>query len=1090
MRAEIITVGSEIIIGDIVDSNSQYISKKMAEIGIDVFYHTSVGDNAKRLKSVFATAFKKADIIILSGGLGPTRDDITKESITEILQLRPSLNGEAYDNFKRFFQKRGLDIPSNQEKQYVYPLGSKLFPNDLGTACGCSLESEKKTVIMLPGVPEELRHMLDRYVLPYLKERSEEKIVSRHIKITKYTESQVESALEDVMDNENPTVAVYARGSYVEIRITAKADDDNKAEAKILPYLTAIRNTFGTNVFNDSGLSFEEEIVRQLKNKAMTVSICESCTGGLLSSKITSVNGSSEVLQYAQTTYANEKKSLFANVTKEVIKENGAVSEDAAGQMAIGTRFRAQSSIAVAITGIAGPTGGTPEKPVGTVYIAVSNREDIIIKQFDFGNIGREAIREQASINAMIMVKMFLNSLKVKGAHIYKTKEFMKKTKQKLNSTVGKGALAYRILNIVLVCIIAVSAWEIGKYVYQSVSNLLLQNKTQSGYGRDTGIEMPPGYLRDFAYLYEQNQDVKGYLKVDGTKINYPITQARDNDYYLSRDFNKDKSKYGTVYFDYRNDIRSRNTNTIAYGHNMNDGQMFNELLKYRKVDFVKEHPVIEMDTVYEKGKYDVFAVMMTNVDPAQGDVFDYLTDIDYKSKRHFNQFIANVRKRSYINIDVDVNFGDEILTLSTCDDIDFYNSRFVVLARRRNENNGPAKIDNATQNTDVLMPQEWYRSNGKAVPSNSLYADVGSVDFYSAGNDTPESNEEYKNFLSNQSNSSFDPNFEQQLNADTDGGKDSITNADGQNDNSGEGEQPKPPSNNGPDIPSGGGQPESPPPPPPDNGGGTVVDGNFIFTTYGYGHGVGMSQYGANEYAKIGYNYERILKHYYTGITLSSNGLSGSTTLSVRAGGSNKTGDISYITAGIAQAEMGGSFQSEALKAQIIAAHTFVREANNKGITPYVPFRTPSSHMLSLAKDVENKILTYGGKVVYTPYFAMSSGMTQSSSDMWGGKYPWLQPVDSSVDRNVKKPLYYMDYKNNYNISAVELKSKLENTFGVTLSNNPHNWFKNVVKNGSGYIISINLDDKKTIRGRDIREKVFTTQSFKSHAFDITYNR
>lgn len=1078
MRAEIITVGTEIIIGDIVDSNSQYISKKMSQIGIDVFYHTSVGDNSKRLKAVFATAFKKADIVILVGGLGPTMDDLTKETITDILQLRPALNGDAYDNFKRFYQKRGLEIPSDQEKQYIYPSGAVLFPNEIGTACGCSLESDKKTIILLPGVPQEMELMLDKYVVPYLSKKSGETIVSRHIKITRYTESQVEDALSDIINNANPTVGIYAKNSYVEVRITAKAESEEKAESMIMPYLTAIRNTFQTSVFNDSSLSFEEEIVRQLKNKSMTISICESCTGGLLASKITSVSGASMVMEYAQTTYSNDKKNIFADVSKNVLKENGAVSEEAAGQMAIGTRFKTKSSIAVSITGIAGPQGGSPQKPVGTVYIAVSNKEDIIIKQFNFKNIGREAIREAATINAMIMVKMFLNSLKVKDSEIYKVKDFMKKTKQTLKTSIGKGALMYRILNIFLIAVIAISVWEIGKYAYESVSNFLLQRKMESGYGKDTGIELPPGYLRDFAYLYGENEDVKGYLKVNGTKVNYPIVQGNDNQYYLRNDFYKNRSKYGTVFFDYRNDIKDRDVNTIVYGHNMNDGQMFNDLLKYKEVDFFKEHPTLQMDTVYEKGTYDIFAVLMTNVSPNQGDVFDYTTLLDYNSKKQFNNFIEGAKKRSYINVDLDVSYGDEILTLSTCDDIDFYHSRFVVLAKRRKDGEQGANIQNSSQNNNVLMPQQWYRVNGEKVPDISEY-DASAYENISASTDVQEDSptvkdmEKYENVVNAPNTPNFDPNFEQQQGIDPniefspETAPPSLSQPD-----------PTPP----PDTPK-----PNPTPPPPPNVNGGDVNGDFVFTTYGYGHGVGMSQYGANEYAKKGYSYERILRHYYTNIDISTVNAKNEQ-LTVSANGSAKTGDISYITAGIAQAEMGSSFKKEALLAQLVAAHTFVKNANNKGSVPYVPFRTPTSKMLSFAKSVENKVITYGGNVVYTPYFAMSSGMTQSSSDMWGGNYPWLVPVDSSVDRNIKRPTYYMNYKNEYKISAVELKDKLERVFGVSLSNTPKNWFRDIVKNASGYVLSINLDGQKTIKGRYIREKVFTTQSFKSHAFDVKY--
>ncbi|MGL5973309.1 MAG: competence/damage-inducible protein A [Oscillospiraceae bacterium] len=1047
MRAEIINVGTEIIIGDIVNTNGQYISQKLANIGIDVHYHTSVGDNKNRLQTVFSTAFNKSDVIVLTGGIGPTEDDLTKDAIFEKLALNSVINNEAYEVFKNYFIKKGQDVPSGCEKQYAFPEGAVIFPNDVGTASGCAIISGRKTVILLPGPPNEAELMLTKYVIPFLAKTANEVIVSRHIKIIKYKESEVEEALSDIMGNFNPTVAIYAKRSYVEVRITAKSVNKRRAEELISPLFSAVKNTFDSYIFNDDSLTFEEETIRFLEEKGKTLSICESCTGGLLSARLTSVSGASNVLSFAQTTYRNDQKQKYAFVNKSILDKNTEVSEIVAGQMATGTRFKSKSHIAVSITGVAGPNGGTDENPVGTVYISVCDNDNIVIKRFNFNELKRDEIREQAVINAMIMIKMFVLGNKIEDISRYKTKAFTKGTNQKLKSDSKNKYKTF--ISFFIVFILAILLWESGKFVYK---NYISDNKQTLGIGGDVDFSsLPENYLKEFYYLYSENKDTKGYIKIDKTNIDFPVVQSKDNETYKNKNFDNKESKYGTTFFDYRNNIKQLDRNTVIYGNNFNDDIMFNDILKYKDIEFYKQNPTITMDTVYEKGDYQVFAAFMVNDNSEQGDIFEY-DKLDFESDQKFLEFIQEVNKRSYINTSVDILPEDSIITLSTQDNTEFNDSKFILMAKRQDDEIS-IDLTVAKQNQSPLMPQWWYQIK----QLNSDSSNTGDVDNLTVGG-FPEDSKNDSSDLNNNENDNQSNNLENN----------------GQNDNNSSGNGDN---NTGTPVP--------PPVEPPVND----LNGTFTFTTYGYGHGVGLSQYGANEYAKAGQNHEQILRKYYAGIKIENNGLSTGNSLSVSTLLGNKTDTIAYITAGIAMAEVGEGFKDEALKAQLIAAHNFVKEANKRGVTPFAPWKDPSSRLINLAKSVENKVITYGGNIIYTPYFAMSSGTTQSAKDMWGNNQPWLLATDSSLDKNVSKPTYYMNYKNYYTISANDLKAKLDKTFSVNLSNNPKNWFKDIKKNNSGYVLSLNLDNKKTVKGRDIREKVFTTQSFKSHAFDVSYS-
>lgn len=411
-NAELIAVGTEIILGDIVNTHSQYLSQKLAQLGINVFYHTSVGDNPARLRFTIEQAISRSDIVILSGGLGPTEDDLTKETVCEVLGLPLHQDAEALARMKAFFERIGREMTENNIKQSMVPDGAFVFQNDRGTAPGMAVEKDGKIVLLLPGPPSELIPMFEEQGYPYLESFSDAILVSRNFRVFGVGESMIEVKLGKMLNGENPTVALYAKQSEVLVRITAKADTKEKAAEMLEPVVGELYSILGDTVYGEDVNSLEEVVVPLLKEKGMKIATAESCTGGLLSQKITAIPGSSEVFECGVVSYANRIKHELLGVQEELLERYGAVSEQVAAAMSEGVLRLSGADIGVGITGIAGPGGGSAEKPVGTVYISVAVKGQETRTQlfhFAYGRKNeRDTIRYASAMNALDMVRRLL----------------------------------------------------------------------------------------------------------------------------------------------------------------------------------------------------------------------------------------------------------------------------------------------------------------------------------------------------------------------------------------------------------------------------------------------------------------------------------------------------------------------------------------------------------------------------------------------------------------------------------------------------------------------------------------------------------
>lgn len=416
MTAEIICVGTELLLGNIVNTNAAFLSEKLAYLGINCYFQTVVGDNRDRLLSVINTALSRADILIFSGGLGPTEDDLTKETVAEALGKKLIRNKWAEQEIADYFALRGRIPTDNNWKQADVIEGCEILYNKNGTAPGIFVSEGEKTVILLPGPPLELKSMFTDSVMPKLQQKCGQVFYSQTVKIVGPGESSVETQILDMLDTQdNPTIAPYAKTGEVHLRVTARAKDEKEAREKTAPVVEELYRRFGNAVYTtDADETLEMALTKLLIKKKYTMTTAESCTGGMIAARMVNAPGVSAVLKSGFITYANEAKEELLGVSHDTLEKFGAVSRETAEEMAEGAVKAAHTDAAVAVTGIAGPDGGTKEKPVGLVYIGVNVRGNVEVREYHFSG-SRQKIRESVTAAALTFLREKLLASEERG---------------------------------------------------------------------------------------------------------------------------------------------------------------------------------------------------------------------------------------------------------------------------------------------------------------------------------------------------------------------------------------------------------------------------------------------------------------------------------------------------------------------------------------------------------------------------------------------------------------------------------------------------------------------------------------------------
>ncbi len=414
MIAELIAVGTELLLGNVANTDAQIVSEKLSALGITVHHHTVVGDNPQRLTEALETARKRADIIITTGGLGPTYDDLTKQTICRAFGREMELHQDILEEIRSWFEtKMGKAMPENNVQQAMLPVGCTVFANPVGTAPGCAFQEGGVHVLMLPGPPFECQYMFEHQAAPYLERLTDGVIVSHEIRVFGMGESAVEEALREPMTQlTNPTLAPYAKTNECMVRATAKAATREAAEDLLRPLVEQVKGILGDVVYGVDVDSLEAVVSALLRERGLTLSAAESCTGGLIAKRMTDLPGASKVFRGGVVSYTNGVKAGVLGVPDALLEQYGAVSEPVARAMAEGCRRACGSDLAVSVTGVAGPDKDDWGNEVGTVYIALASREGTLCKRLSCGRgRGRGRVRTSAAHNAFDIIRRTLLGL-------------------------------------------------------------------------------------------------------------------------------------------------------------------------------------------------------------------------------------------------------------------------------------------------------------------------------------------------------------------------------------------------------------------------------------------------------------------------------------------------------------------------------------------------------------------------------------------------------------------------------------------------------------------------------------------------------
>jgi len=422
--AEVVSIGTELLLGQVLDTNSQFLAVELAKLGIESYFRSTVGDNKPRIRSVLRQALERSDILITTGGLGPTADDLTTECIADLLETELFFDEEIWDFIKKLFASRNFPIPDSNRKQALRPLGADILHNPVGSAPGMIWKlgeaeltkiglkdaSKPRVILTFPGVPRELTEMWHQIAVPFLRSHFAAGVLwSTELKHYGIGESALAEQYAHLLDLSNPTVAPYAGHAECRLRVTAKASTVEEAKALAAPVLEEIKRDSAHRCYGDDTDTLESVVGRLLKQGSLKLSVAESCTGGLVSQRLTDIPGSSSYIALNVVTYSNEAKMDILRVSQQTLDTEGAVSEKCAEEMAKGALLLGHADLALSITGIAGPDGGTAEKPVGTVFLGLAAKDFYVGKSLKLGKVsGRTEVRFRTSQEALNMVRLFL----------------------------------------------------------------------------------------------------------------------------------------------------------------------------------------------------------------------------------------------------------------------------------------------------------------------------------------------------------------------------------------------------------------------------------------------------------------------------------------------------------------------------------------------------------------------------------------------------------------------------------------------------------------------------------------------------------
>ncbi len=1041
MKAEIICVGTELLLGDIVNTNAQFISQQLSALGISVYHQQVVGDNPERLLQAAEIAKIRSDIVIFTGGLGPTDDDLTKQTIATLYKDTLVFNQAICDDIQDYFTRLGRQMTDNNRKQAFVPARGKYLENHFGTAPGIVFIDGEKMAVLMPGVPREMKPMMEKQVVPMLKKLVRGVIESRYVHTIGIGESALEEKIKILLDGTNPTMALYAGEGEVTVRITASAVDTVTANEMLDKAYRQLDSLIRDHIYGVDVENIETVLVNRLIADGKSVATAESCTGGKLSARITSVPGASGVFSLGVCTYSDRQKHNILGVSEEDLETYTAVSRPVVCRMAKGILEKSGADYAIATTGYAGPGGGTPQEPVGTVYIAVATAEQTFVKKCHFAG-ERARITHLACQSAFDLLRGVLYGIAdpevkiIDSFHEVETEEeepekkagFFRTFFTLITMIVLAGLLAWGYLwykndgNIMLqlpaVDLPAIVTRITEKFRKEpaEVSAVLTERQVSDFFSK--GFEQTT--IKTFDSLHAQNPDLEGWLTFRYSKNEFPVYSAVEN---LPDD--------GEIYFLPRGSIPE-----YTYISGLTKENFF-DLTDLQTVRDNSNFILFDTDGYTD---WQIFAVGTFS----RQDLAD-LTDTADKQ-----QYIVQIRARSLFDVDVSVKDADNLVVLVQ----NLGDERFVLAFAVKGSRNTFPSVDIKT----MAVYSDWYMAENNLTDETAADALLYAQEVYDRDNwllapvvvetpspEMPDVSEDMSERQSSQSSSQASSSQSASSAVKPTATPKATT-------------TPKPTAT--PAVtakPSPSATPVVTPTPSP------KVTPTPTPTAKPTATPVATPTPAATPTPVFTPTPEPTPAP--TPVPTPTPAPTPTPQpvgeiLTVTMNGQVVSGPAAQILSQIVAIEMSSSWNPEALKAQAIATHTYLHYQYASGVSaPAVSGRTsPSRTVVNAVSQVSDIIMTVGGRAVYTPYFASAAGRTNPAGQIWGTDHSHLQSVASAYD--------YMSsgYEKVYTIPAETMKSILDARIGTNLDlERAGEWFSVVDYTDGGYVRRMSIDGVTT---------------------------
>ena len=1091
MRAEIICVGTELLLGDIVNTNAQFIAQQLSALGISVYNQQVVGDNPERLYQAAEIAKIRSDIVIFTGGLGPTEDDLTKQTVASLYNDTLVFNQKICDDIEDYFIRIGRVMTENNRRQAYVPARGKYLENNYGTAPGIVFIDGEKLAILMPGVPREMKPMMTKQVVPMLSKLVRGAIVSRYVHVIGIGESALEEKISILLDSENPTMALYAKEGEVTVRLTALAVDKNTANEMLDRLYEKLDSLIHNNIYGVDVDNIETVLVNQLKSKGKTVATAESCTGGGLSARITSVPGASEVFSLGVCTYSDEQKHKILGVDEDDLSTYTAVSAPVAIQMAQGILKKADADYAIATTGYAGPGGGTPQEPVGTVYIALATKELTYVKKFSYSG-DRERITHLACQSGLDMLRCVMNGIGIEGARIVDVETdtgYEDENEEKggflkgfmtmvllvlLSAALAGGYLWYKNggndkINLPKIDInisritetITDTIDKIMKKEPETVAKVLADRRSEDFFQQ--GFEKAT--LKTVNSLHSQNRNLEGWLTFRYSHKEYPVysdknaTGESTDAYFIS----------GGAISDY----------TYISGFT---GENF---INLTDLETVRDNAGFILFDTEGHTDYQIFSVATFSQED-----FEKLVNTADKQ-----EYIVAVRARSLFDVDVMVKDSDKMLVLVQNLGDDRYIAAFAV--------KGSRSVFPSVDIKSMTLYSDWYMEEKKLSDEMAAEAILYAQEVYDRDNwlyvpvvvetPSPEKDEDKEKEEIREPSASPSPQRTATPVPTAEPTRTPKPTA-----------SPKPTATPKPTVtpqptvtvtptarPQATPKPESTSAPKPEPTPVRTENPQAVQTPVPQPTAEPTAEPETKPTAKPESTPKPTEKP--TPAPTPEGEI-----LTVTMNGQVVSGPARQILSQIVAIEMTSSWNPEALKAQAVAAHTYLKYQYSNGVTaPSVAGRTnPSSKVTDAVSQVADLIMTVGGRAVYTPYCASMAGRSNPASQVWGTAHSHLVSVESKYD--------YLSsgYEKTYTIPAEEMKEILDDRIGTELDlEEAEDWFEIVDYTDGGYVRRMTVDGQKTYvsqsgNTRNITGNWFATdiladagRPLRSAAFTISYD-